>query len=283
VGRPVGAPLAAPACGLLAALLALVALGLAPLLPSSTGESGVAAQEPGAGGSTGAIRVARRAITVMSAEPETRTLAIFERIELVNEADAPFVPSVTGGQGPMGLLRFGLPRNAFDLTLDPKLTAHEIIQVDRGFGSLLPLPPGATDVSLGYRVPYAGAEYELTASAVYPTTSLLLLAPADLAVSSPDLRLQHVADVGRLRYQVWTGEPLAAGQRVTVTIGGLPFTPRPWVLDETVQRATALALALLGVLGAWLYARARGGTVARAPSGGAPARVARVARVEDAP
>ena len=58
-----------------------------------------------------------------------------------------FTPSMGGAQGPMGLLRFGLPRNAFDLTMDERLSAFDVIQVDRGFASLLPLPPGSTDVT----------------------------------------------------------------------------------------------------------------------------------------
>jgi hypothetical protein len=225
------------------------------------------AQQSGeAMGSALPLRIGRRAITILDAEPETRTLSVFERVEVINDSEAPFVPSVGGSLGPMGLLRFALPRNAYGLTPDPRLGAHEIIQVDRGFGSLLPLAPGTTEINFGYRIPYAGGQYELNTSAVYPTASLWVLVPADFAVDSADLRLDTVADVGRLRYQVMVADGLAAGQRVALTIGGLPFIPRPWVLDETVQRATALALALAGVLGAWVYARRRSGAPAQAPA-----------------
>ena len=214
------------------------------------------------------LRIGRRAITILDAEPESRILTVFERVEVINEGDGPFVPSVGGSQGPMGLLRFALPRNAYDLTPDPRLGAYEIIQVDRGFGSLLPLAPGTTEINFGYRLPYAGGQYELNTSAVYPTASLWVLVPADFATDSAELRLDTVADVGRLRYQVMAADGLAAGQRVALAIGGLPFTPRPGALDETVQRAVAVALALFGVVGACVYAGRRG-AVAAGPSAGA--------------
>ncbi len=210
-----------------------------------------------------ALRVARRIVTVLEAEPQTRTLAVLERVELVNDGAEPFVPRPGGPQGPMGVLRFALPRNAFDLMPDPQLGAHELVQVDRGFGSFMPVPPGETTVSFSYRVPYAGTRLDLALGTVYPTAALWLLVPADLAVESPDLRLEQTVDIGRLRYQVLVAEGLAAGQRVVVVLAGLPFTPRPWWLDETVQRAVALALAGLGVVGAGAYARACGPRPAR--------------------
>lgn len=217
------------------------------------------------------LAVGRRAITLLEVDASSRTLTIFERIELRNEADTPFVPSVGGAQGPMGVLRFGLPRNAFDLTLDERLSNYEVIQVDRGFASLMPLPPGATDVGFSYRVPYANGEYELSANATYPTQSLWVLVPAELTTNSADLRLDRVADVGRFRYAVLVADDLTAGQRAAVSVAGLPFTPRPWWLDETVQRTAAVLLALVGVLLAWGYARARGGAPAvSAPLGSTP-------------
>ncbi len=222
------------------------------------------------------VTISRRAITALEADPGTRTLSIFERVELRNENDTPFVPSLGAGQGPGALLRFSLPRNAFDLTLDDRLSAYDVIQVDRGFASLLPLPPGATDVNFSYRVPYAGQSYELGTNAALPTASMWVLVPGEFAATSSDLRLDRVADIGRQQYQVLVADNLAAGQRVTVSLAGLPFIPRPWWLDETVQRAAAVALAVAGVIAAWAYARVRGATVGRA------ARPARVPEPADA-
>jgi hypothetical protein len=222
------------------------------------------------------LSIGRRAITILEVDPSSRTLMIFERLELRNESDTPFVPSLNGTQGPMGLLRFALPRNAFDLTLDEQLSAQDVIQVDRGFASLLTLPPGATDVNFSYRVPYAGGDYELSTNATYPTASVWLLVPADFPTTTTDLRLDRTVVVGRQQYNVFLADNLAAGQRVTTTIAGLPFTPRLWWLDETVQRGAAVALALLGVGIAWAYARVRSNAIQRlAPA--APARLAETA------
>jgi hypothetical protein len=204
------------------------------------------------------LQITRRVVTVLHADEASQTLTLLERVDLWNADDVPFVPSTTGSQGPMGLLRFALPRGAFDLSVDDRLGAHEVIQVDRGFASFLPLPPGATDVTFGYRVPYAAGAHDLTTTVVYPTAALWVLVPASLSVQSAELPAEETVEISRHRYRVRIGQDLAAGQRVGVALAGLPFTPRPWWLDETFQRAAALALAVLGVLGAWTYARRRG-------------------------
>jgi hypothetical protein len=131
-------------------------------------------------------------------------------------------------------------------------------------------------VNFSYRVPYAGGYYELSTNATYPTASVWLLVPADFPTTTTDLRLDRTVVVGRQQYNVFLADNLAAGQRVTTTIAGLPFTPRPWWLDETVQRGAAVALALLGVGIAWAYARVRSNAIQRlAPA--APARLAETA------
>ena len=213
-----------------------------------------------------ALRVERRAITVLDVDEESRTLAIFERVELRNDGAAAFEPSMGGEQGPMGLLRFGLPRNAYDLTLDPQMAAYDVIQVDRGFASLMPLPPGPTQVNFSYRVPYGGGAYELNAGAIYPTASLWVLVPANLETETPDLRLETTADIGRQRFKVLLADDLAPGPRINVALSGLPYTPRPWLLDESVQRVAAVVLALAGAALAWAYANRRGSVPARPPA-----------------
>jgi hypothetical protein len=244
-------------------LLAALALALGVLAPAAAAQEAAGAP----------LKIGQRLVTLMAADGDTHTLAVLERIELLNESDATFVSSTTapprgessGPTGPpQGLLRFALPRDAFDLTVDQRLGAYDVLQVDRGFGSLLPVPPGATDVTFGYRVPYPSSTYEWSTTVVYPTASLRVLVPAEWSVTSAVLRPAETVEIGRRRYQVLLAEQLAAGTRVSVTLEGLPFTPRPWLLEETVQRALALALAVLGVLGAWAYAWRRGRVPLRA-------------------
>jgi len=223
-----------------------------------------AAQEapPSAPADAPPLRVGRHAVTILQVDGDSHIVEVLERYELLNPSDAPFVPSPTGSQGPMGLLRFGLPPGAFDLTLDPHLAAADVIQIDRGFASFMTVPPGQTDVTFTYRLPYARDALDLPTVAVYPTATLWALVPADLAVSGGGMEARDVVDIGRQRYQVLVAQDLAAGQRLTLSLSGLPFTPRPWLLDETVQRVAAAALALVGVLAAWAYARWRGAGLA---------------------
>lgn len=224
------------------------------------------AQQPPAPAAAPPLEIARRVVTIIGADEASHALEVLERVELRNTSDAPFVPSTSGGMGPMGILRFALPRGAFDLTPDERLASADIIPVDRGFGSLLTLPPGVTDATFAYRVPYAGRQFELSAGVVYPTDSLLLLVPEGLSVESSDLRPRETVAIGRQRYQVLAAENLAAGARPAATLGNLPFTPRPWLLEEPVQRAIAAALAAGSIVAVWWYAWRRARTLAAAES-----------------
>jgi hypothetical protein len=130
----------------------------------------------------------------------------------------------------------------------------------------MPVPPGASDVSFSYRLPYARDAYELNTGVVYPTATFWALVPANLSAASGELRAERVVDIGRQQYQLLVGQDLGAGQRVAVALAGLPFTPRPWPLEEGVQRGAALALTVLGVLAACAYAWRRGRVPASAGS-----------------
>ncbi|HLI28818.1 MAG TPA: hypothetical protein VKZ60_17270 [Chloroflexota bacterium] len=206
------------------------------------------------------LQIARRVITVLGADTERQALEILERVDLRNPADTPFVPDPAGAGGPMGVLRFALPRGAYDLALDDRLSSAETIPVDRGFGSLLTLPPGTTDVTFAYRVPYTGRTFALDTGVVYPTDSVLVLVPRPLEASGPQLTPRETVPIGRQEYQVLAGAGLAAGQRLVVTVDNLPYTPRPWLLEAPVQRALAAAGAAASVAAVAAYAWWRGRT-----------------------
>ena len=232
--------------GAVAVAIAGVLLALLPL-PAP-------AQTAAAAESAPPLEIGRRVITVLSADGERHALEILERVEIRNPTDAPFAPDPGGGMGPMGVLRFSLPRGAYDLTLDERLSSAAAIPVDRGFGSLLTIPPGTTDVTFAYRVPYTGREFELNTGVVYPTDSVLVLVPESLEATSPHLALRETIPIGRQRYQVLGADGLAAGQRLAVTLAGLPFTPRPWLLDPGVQRTIAAGLAAASIAAVAAYA-----------------------------
>jgi hypothetical protein len=219
--------------------LAALAAGTASLWPLAGGAQG-AAEGP-------SLQIARRVITILGADEQRQALEVLERVDLRNPGDAPFVPDLTGAAGPMGVLRFALPRGAYDLALDDRLGSAETLPVDRGFGSLLAVPPGTTDVTFAYRVPYTGHEFALDTGVVYPTDSVLVLVPRPLEACSPQLTPRETVPIGQREYQVLVGERLAAGQRLVVTLAGLPYTPRPWLLDAPVQRALAAGLAAASV------------------------------------
>ena len=125
-------------------------------------------------------------LLLADADPSDQTLAALEIIYLVNRSDKTYVP----GEGVMELLRFGLPPEATDLTLDTRLIGADFVQVDRGFALLASVPPGEHEVMYSYRFPYESAEFTLDKTYRYGGESVRILAPEEVASVSR-------ADAGR--------------------------------------------------------------------------------------
>ncbi len=158
-------------------------------------------------------------LLLADADPSDQTLAALEILHLVNRSDKTYVP----GEGVMELLRFGLPPEATDLTLDTRLIGADFVQVDRGFALLASVPPGEHEVMYSYRFPYESAEFTLDRTYRYGGESVRILAPEEVAsVSAPTLGDATRTQIGERQYSVIEGGGLARGEQVSVELSDLP-------------------------------------------------------------
>lgn len=209
------------------------------------------------------LRVRRASLVLNRADPTSQTLQAIELVTLENPSSQTFRPSATGASGPMGLLRFPLPPRAGDLRPGPGLDGAEILQVDRGFATTLPVPPGVTEVVFAYRFPYVpGQPLAWERRTPYPTSELRVLLPDD-GVLLQTTALEEAAPLqldGR-GYRLYRGQDLEAGSTIGFTVRGLPGRwPFGLPLDSVPVPAwgalgTTLALAL--TLGVAMLARRR--------------------------
>lgn len=147
----------------------------------------------------------------------TQTLWALEIVKLVNDSDLTYIP----GSGPMDLLRFGLPPNADNLTVDTALIGADVLQVDRGFAVVAPIPPGEHEVMYAYSFPYDGAELDLTKSLLYGAAGLRILVPEEVGGLSGAGEIERVT-IGDRPYSVLTGEDLPRGAKVPYRLVSLP-------------------------------------------------------------
>ena len=165
------------------------------------------------------VSVGAASLLVAAADGTDQTVAALEIITLVNRSDMAYVP----GSGVMELLRFGLPADATELSLDTRLIGADFIQVDRGFALLASIPPGEHEIMFSYRFPYQGMEFTLNKTYRYGAESLRILAPEEvLSISSESLGEPERVMIGERQYLVLTTEGLTRGESLSLVLDGLP-------------------------------------------------------------
>ena len=165
-------------------------------------------------------------LLLAAADSSDQTLAALEIITLVNRSDMAYVP----GTGVMELLRFGLPPDATELSLDTRLIGADFIQVDRGFALLASVPPGEHEIMFSYRFPYQGETFTLDKSYRYGAESLRILAPKEVvSISVEGLGEPESVMIGDRQYRVLEAEGLSRGESLSLELDGLPT---PGVTDR---------------------------------------------------
>ena len=186
-------------------------------------------------------------LLLASADASDRTLAALEIITLVNHSDMAYVP----GAGVMELLRFGLPPEATELSLDTRLIGADFIQVDRGFALLASVPPGEHEIMFSYRFPYQGETFTLDKSYRYGAESLRILAPEEVvSISVEGLGEPERVMIGERQYRVLETKGLPREETLSLELDGLPT---PGVTDRVgnslsgirFQYAAPVALGML--------------------------------------
>ncbi|MBI3974296.1 MAG: hypothetical protein HY332_23705, partial [Chloroflexi bacterium] len=182
------------------------------------------------------VTAARAMFVVGAADGARQELAVMELITLVNPSDRTFTPNPQSAGGPMtGLVRFGLPEGARDLSISAGLDPSAAIQVDRGFASLAPLPPGEYEVGFTYRIPFRGERVTLEKPVSHGAGTLFVLAPeTGPAIGEPSLVPGETMTLGGKRFRVWIGRDIAPGTRLTLRLTDLPPRPLGQRILETI-------------------------------------------------
>lgn len=181
------------------------------------------------------IRVDSASLLFADTDRATQTIAALEIIKVVNDSDRTFVP---GSQGPMSLLRFGLPPGSEGLQVDTRLLGADIVQVDRGFAVLGSVPPGAHDIMFTYTFPYRGAETTIAKSFPFGANTLRVLSPQEtLSLHSADIGAAQPVSIGERPYRLIEASDIERGRRISLRLADLP---RATLTDRATAALTAI-------------------------------------------
>ena len=87
---------------------------------------------------------------------ELQVISVLEVVTILNDSLVTYVP----GEGPMDLLRFGLPADALNLNVDTNIFDSNYVQVDKGFALIASILPGSHELTYSYEIPYQNSIFE---------------------------------------------------------------------------------------------------------------------------
>ena len=210
-------------------------------------------------------------LTVYQATTSTANMAIVRATVLLHKPDAQkgiipvselvifrnldlrtYVGSLDASHGKPNALRFSLPHTARNASLGKGFDGYKAIQVDRGFATDAPVPPGDSQFAFTFDVPYTLSSYDFDYTIVYPTVQLALLIPPEIHATSDTLKGQGPVGTNQDTYNLLQANALLANKQVHVQLAGLP-TITPATNSTTLNPTASWFIIVLLIMAAILF------------------------------
>jgi 5-hydroxyisourate hydrolase-like protein (transthyretin family) len=176
--------------------------------------------------STANIVIVQATILIHKPDAQKDVFTVSELFAFKNLGTTTYVGSLNASAGMPNALRFSLPRGARNVSLSKGFDGYRSIAVDQGFATEAAVPPGDSEFSFSFDVPYTTSSYDFSYTVVYPTVQLSLLVPPVLHANSAALASQGLTSSGQDPYQLLQARELGAGVEVHAQLEGLPVTAR---------------------------------------------------------
>ncbi len=189
---------------------------------------------------------------------DEKTLQVVELYIISNPTDKTLVASEPGGP----VVRFSLPKGATNLQFQDGELGGRYLQTPEGFADTLSVQPGSGtyEVLYAYQMPYEG-KLELEHPVTLPVEAVVILVPeGSLKVKGEKVQDAGTRDVENVKYHTYSGDSLAAGELLRLSLSGKPRLSTP-TLAATSSTSLIIGLAVFGMAlilaGVWLYRRSR--------------------------
>ena len=211
----------------------------------------------------GIIIVDRHVMVITSFDVSERVATATEFVRFANPTDRTLQPNLeTARPGMFSFMRFGLPPNAANVTVQSDLRGGEVISVGTGFALTAPVPPGEHSVDFAYTFTYEGGKVAFRNSLPQGAGIFQILVPGqwdDIEISG--LNSREPVGIQDDIFRAWEGRDIPPGPGVELEIGGLP---QPGVLARlggTVSDSPFWLAAIPSAVGAILLVMLVYGTV----------------------
>ena len=196
------------------------------------------------------IKIARQVMVIAGVDASSQTLSAIEFVQIDNPLDRTLVPDLTNVDE-ISFLRFSLPDNSFDLTVNSDLPAGDVVSIGTGFALASPVSPGPHNIDFSYTVPFEGETLKFRQALVQGTELFQVWVPEVLAdIGVTGLPSTDAVNVQETYYRAYEGKDIPRGQGVNLELTGLP-TPGVWDrVGASVQDGKFWQIAIPSTLGA---------------------------------
>ncbi|MFH2038862.1 MAG: c-type cytochrome [Chloroflexota bacterium] len=174
------------------------------------------------------------------------TIQVIEIYILSNSSNK----AVVADEQDQAILTYSLPDGASNLQFENGQIGNPFISTENGFGDPSTILPGAGSYQLMYSfdMPYT-KKLEIKQPFNVPVSSVIVMSPDGIKVSSDQLTDAGKRDVQGLSYSMFTVEDMASGDVLTLTISGTPKTGLTLgQATDSSQTTLVIGLAIFGLV-----------------------------------
>ncbi len=165
------------------------------------------------------ISIIDYSIMIPHLSPESDVVSILGLISFENTGDKTFYadlsdPNLSG----LNLLRFSLPENFENLSVDSDLPPGNVMQIPTGFALSNPVPPGQHQVLYSYSMPSNTTSMNYNIKLPFGAKKFKLLAPDKTDIDNHQVLIKESTQVDEKIYEVLRGADIKKGETINIQI-----------------------------------------------------------------
>ena len=165
------------------------------------------------------ISIIDYSIMIPLLSPESDVVSILGLISFENIGNKTFYadlsdPNLSG----LNLLRFSLPENFENLSVDSDLPPGNVMQIPTGFALSNPVPPGQHQILYSYSMPRNTTSINYTIRLPFGAKKFKLLAPEKTDINKNEILTNELTEVDEKIYEVLSGNNIKNGEIINIQI-----------------------------------------------------------------
>tara|TARA_B100001996_G_C18666631_1_gene595142 strand:- start:426 stop:1601 length:1176 start_codon:yes stop_codon:yes gene_type:complete len=165
------------------------------------------------------ISVIDYSIMIPYLSPDSNVISILGLISFENTGIKTFYadlsdPNLSG----LNLLRFSLPENFENLSVDSDLPPGNVMQIPTGFALSNPVPPGQHQILYSYSMPRNTTELKYNVRLPFGAKKFKLLAPEKTEINNNEILTKESTKVDEKVYEVLGGDDIKRGEIINIEI-----------------------------------------------------------------